>query len=523
MRRPALSTIRLAAFALLALAALVIAGCGGGGSDGSSGATGSEAPPQSGGTLRISQGEEVINLDPLVGTDASSINIISQINEPLFKVNADGKNEPWLVTNVKTSTDQKVWTLQLRQGVKFSSGDPMTSADVLFTLEQARKSSIWEGLLAGISKVEAPSPSTIVITNSTPAPELDAVLSQWSFGIVPKDYGGVSEKAFAQHPIGTGPFMLGPWKRGESITLEKNPGYWEKGQPYLDEVAFRTVASPESRVSQLKGGELGVIYAPPWSQVAAIESTPELQFAESPLGYVEFLILNSRVPLFQNDKVREAVDLAVDREGIVSATLGGHGEPAGAWIPPAVPNSAAEVIEPTAQDVGQAKKLLGEAVKEGVDPTFTLLSNAENAFWGTAAQIVQQNLEEVGFKVNIKSVDEASRLELLGAGNFEAGALEVYDATPSPAELFGYYNAYEGVYSGIDTTKTTKLAEQAQSEVDPQKRQELWFQIQEILNEERFVVPLTYSPYPWAFRDEVSGFKIAPTGIFWLAETGLGE
>ncbi|MFN8215290.1 MAG: ABC transporter substrate-binding protein [Solirubrobacterales bacterium] len=521
MRRPPLPTWRLGATAVLALLVLLLAaGCGGGGSSsgGSSAASGSEAEPQAGGTLRISQGEEVINLDPLIGTDASSINIISQINEPLWKVNAEGENEPWLVTNVKKSGDQRVWTLQLRQGVKFSTGQPMTSADVLFTLEEARKSEIWESLLAGIEKVTAPSPSTIVITNSNPAPELDAVLSQWSFGIVPKNYGGVSAKEFAQHPIGTGPFMLGPWKHGESITLERNPNYWETGQPYLDKAVFQTVASPESRVSQLKGGQLGVIYAPPWSQVGAIESTPELAIGDYPLGYTNFLILNSRIPLFKDQKVREAVDLAVDREGIVNATLGGHGEPAGAWIPPTVPNSN-QTIEPTKQDVAKAKTLLKEAVAGGADPSFTLLSNAENAYWGTAAQIVQQNLEEVGFNVNIKSVDEASRLELLAAGNFDAGALEVYDATPSPAELFGYYNAYEGAYSGADTTQTTKLSEQAQSEVDPQKRQELWYEIQEIVDEEQFLLPLTYSPYPWAYRDEVSGFTVAPTGIFWLAET----
>jgi len=136
---------------------------------------------------------------------------------------------------------------------------------------------------------------------------------------------------------------------------------------------------------------------------------------------------------------------------------------------------------------------------------------------------VQQNLEEIGLTVSIKSVDEASRLELLAAGNFEVGALEVYDATPSPAELFGYYNAYEAVYSGADTTKTTKLAEEAQSETDPKKRQALWFELQEILDEEQYVLPVTYSPYPWAYRDEVSGFSVAPTGIFWLAETGLSE
>ena len=505
--------------ALAGLALLGVSGCGGGG--GGSGST-SSAAPAAGGTLHVSQGEEVITLDPLEALDLSSVNVVSQIEETLFRVTASGENEPWLVSGVEKSPDQKVWTLRLRQGVKFSNGDPMTSADVLFTLEQARKSANWSSVLEGIAKVTAPSPETIVIANRKPAPELPAILSQWSFGIVPKGYGGATAKEFAQHPIGTGPFMLGSWKRGESLMLDRNPHYWGDGQPYLDEVVFQAVPDSNSRVSQLKGGQLDVVYSPPWAQIAALESAPELEVGEYPLGFSEFLILNTRRPLFADKRVREAVDLAVNREDIVGAATNGLGEPAGSWFAPTVPYQDAS-IEPTARDVAKAKQLLAAAVGDGIDPSFTLATRSENSFWATAAQIVQQNLEEVGFEVKLQSFDEASMLELLGAGDFDAGALELYDAVPSPSEPIAFYNGFEGLWSGAPTTKTTKLAEAAASEVDPGKRERLYHEFQQVLAEEKAILPLVYLPFVWAHRTAVTGFTVGTTGTPWFAETGFAE
>jgi peptide/nickel transport system substrate-binding protein len=301
--------------ALVASTGLLIAGCGNGGGSTSS----SSAPVKAGGTLHVSQGEEVITLDALTAFDSWSVNVVSQINETLFKVNAKGENEPWLVSDVKESPDAREWTFHLRQGVKFSDGKPMTSADVLYTLERARKDATWGPLLEGITSLEAPSSSTISITTAKSAPELEAILSQWSFGVVPKNLGGASEKAFAQHPVGTGPFMLGPWKHGESLVLERNPDYWDKGQPYLDKIVFQTVPNPDSRVAQLKGGQLDVIYQPAWAQIASIEAAPELEVGEYPRGFATFLVLNGREGPFKDPRAREAVSLALDREGIAAA------------------------------------------------------------------------------------------------------------------------------------------------------------------------------------------------------------
>ncbi|HET7120839.1 MAG TPA: ABC transporter substrate-binding protein [Solirubrobacterales bacterium] len=506
----------MGAAALAVAVALLVVGCGGGGS--SSGDSG--AKPKAGGTLRLSQGEEVLTLDPLEALDGFSVNLVSQINESLFKVNAEGKNEPWLLSNVQTSSDQRVWTLSLKDGVKFSDGSPMTSADVLFTFETAKKSPIW-GSFFEADTFKAPSPTTFVIKSEKPAPELPAILSQWSFGIVPKDYGGVSEKEFAASPVGTGPFMLEKWKRGEAITLAKNPNYWDQGKPYLDKVVFQSVPNPQSRTAQLKGGQLDLISNPSWPQVASIESTPGLRFGEYALGYSQAVSLNNRLPLFQNPKVREAVYLALDREGMLKASVGDHGEPGGSWIPPAVPYHDTTIKVP-ARDLDKAKSLMAEAEGEGVDPTVTMLTY-ESSFWETAEQILQQNLEEIGFTVKVQKLDTAALTEALAEGEFGVAPIEAYDAIPSPSELFGLYNAYEGLYSGSDTTETERLAEEAVGEVDPGKREALWHEAQQVIENDKNLITVAYLPYAWAMRDDLAGFTVTTTGTPWLADAGFSE
>lgn len=506
------------AAALAALAVVAVAGCGGGASAGGGDSGG---PKQHGGTLNIGLAEEAITLDPLAAYSASDINLVSQINEPLWREDLHGKVVPWLVEKAEPSDGQRVWTLHLKPGVKFSDGRPMTSADVLFSLERARENEEWKSLTEGIAKVEAPSPATVVIDNSAPAPELPAILSTWIFGIVPKNLGGESEKEFSQHPVGTGPFTLASWKHGEAITLVRNRGYWQQGQPYLDKVVWHAVTNPESRLAQLRSGQLDAIYSPSSSQFEAIESAPETEVGDYPEGYIEMLQLNSKNPLFSDSKVREAITLALDREGMIQAVLLGHGTPAGALLPPAQPFHDPDLKAPE-QDVGKAKSLLAEAVKEGApEPSFTILVPTEDDFWATASQIAQQNLTEVGFKVKLQKMETSSWFEVLASGKFDATFAFGYSQSPSPSEMLGFYNGFNGFNTFVDTTETTKLLAKALRTVDLQERTRIYSQIQEIIAEEGYLVTVVNKPYSWAHRTDIDGFYVGVVGIPWLDETSL--
>ncbi|MBS1677948.1 MAG: ABC transporter substrate-binding protein [Actinobacteria bacterium] len=516
---------KAALLSAVVLMALVVAGCGGGGGTGggTSGTTGgSDAKPQPGGTLRVAAAIEAINLNPFEAVETASEQVFMQILEPLFQMSPEGKVEPWLATGAKAADNFKQWTIDLRPGIKFSDGKPMTAEDVAFSLEKISKSAAWGALFEAVSKVKATSPTTVEVQMSKPFSDFEGILALPFAAIVPKNYGGVSGKEFSEHPVGTGPFELAAWKHGQTITLTKNPGYWKQGLPYLEKVVLTAPASDEARVLQLKGEQVDVIANVPTAQVAPLESTPGTRVQKSPYSIVNYFLPNVATPLFGNPKVREAVDLALDRESYNKAAQNGTGELGGSWLPKAVDHWDASLKAPT-QDTAKAKSLMAEAVQEGVDPSFTLLIAAGDATATLGAQIIQENLEEVGFKVQIKPIDVSTKIEAESTGNFDAAIEGVATDVVDSAELVGYYIGSKAFFAQADTAEMQKLLNKARVVGDEGQLRKLYDEMQQYVADERELIVLDYSPAIWGERENVVGFRLNPVGLPVYAEAGFSE
>ena len=252
--------------AVTAAAALVLAGCIAGGS-----ATGTEGAHPKGGVLTMARSADIISMDNTTTFDNNSIHVQQQIMEPLFNVSADGKDiEPWLAKSYETSEDGKTYTIHLRQGVKFSNGDPMTAEDVKFSIDAdtATGSSGWGYINSAIDEVTATDDETVTISLKYPWAPLLADLSLFSNAIVPADYAGESKEEFYKHPIGTGPFVWDSWKKGQSLSLTKNDDYWQAGKPYLDGVKWTVVPDANTRKLQVQGGQVDIDDTPDWSSLA---------------------------------------------------------------------------------------------------------------------------------------------------------------------------------------------------------------------------------------------------------------
>jgi peptide/nickel transport system substrate-binding protein len=512
----------LSVLALLSIA-ISVAGCGSGGKSGTGGGGGttgggSSAKPTQGGNLSVSLGAEFLGLTPSTAFTLEDVNVESQIFETLFKENFEGKVVPWLLEGFKATKNDTVWTMRLKKGVDFSTGKPMTAADVVWSLERSEEVETLAGITEGW-KLAAPSSSTVVLTTPKPTPELPELLSRWGFGVMPKGWDGGSEKEFNAHPIGTGPFEFVSWKKGEALTLGKNPHYWMPDRPYLDEVVYRTVQNPESRTSQLRGGELDMAEAPPFPEIESLEQTPDLAVDASALGTEWFLVLNNETPLFENQKAREAVDYALDRESMVDLALHGQGEPMNSYLTPSTPDYDASLPAPE-HNAERAKELLAEAVAEGVKPTFAISAISESPFWTQAVQIAQANLEEAGFTVSIKKADLSSVIDELEGAEFDAAAIMNYGKS-SPAELLAFYNATRGSFANVDTKALEKLLSEAQMETDAAKRTAIYARMQRMISEEHAVISVAYSPFIFARQGNIAGSFIGNTGILWLGETGF--
>jgi peptide/nickel transport system substrate-binding protein len=512
--------------ALIAGSALaVLAGCGSG-TPSSNHASGSGGAVH-GGNLVFNNPQDAQSLDESTVFDNNSIYILEQIMQPLFTVSANGKSVvPWLATGYTVSADKKTYTFPLRSGVKFSNGQPMTSTDVKFSLEQTMKASAgWGYIDTAISSVDAPTPSSVVIHLKFPWAPLLADLSLFANGIVPNNYGGKTAAQFYQAPVGTGPFKWDFWHKGQALKLVKNTFYWQKGLPYLNSVTWTDVPSDNTRELQIKGGQAQIDQFPSWSTVGTLKSTPGVNMDLFNSTETNYLAFNENVKPFQDVHVRRAISLAINRQAIISAVLFGNGKPANSLFPPQVP-----YYDPTTPgyqyDVTAAKAQMAQSsVPHGF--TTTILIPAGNSDYATISTIIQAEVKPLGITVKVQTLDPNT-----ANANFQT---EKYDMSltlwtmdiPDPDELATFAvvptSGAKSFFTSYNNPTVVKDTIAAEKNSDPSVRQSLYNVIQTNAAQDAFMAFLYYSPYAYATTTNVHGFYVTPLGNYHMENVWLSK
>jgi peptide/nickel transport system substrate-binding protein len=518
----------IAGVAVAGLALLAACGSSAGGSSGGSSSSGaSDGAPVHGGNLVIANNADAQSMNNTTVFDNDSIWIFEQIFQPLYTVSKDGRSTvPLLATGYTMSADKKTYTFTLRSGVKFSNGKPMTSADVKFSIEQNIKATKgWGYIDTAIKSVDTPSPTTVVINLKFPWAPLIADLSLFANDIVPNNYGGETEDAFYQHPVGTGPFKWDFWHKGSSLKLVKNTNYWQKGLPYLDSVTFNDVPSDNTRELQLKGGQAQVDEFPAWSTVAALKSTPNVTMNLFNSTQTNYLSFNEKVKPFQDVHVRRAISLAIDRNALVKAVLFGNGKPANSLFPPQVPyyDASAGGLQ---LNLTQAKKEMSESsVPHGF--TTTILLPSGNSDYSTIATILQSELKPLGITLKIQTLDP-------NTANTNQQSLK-YDMTltlwtmdiPDPDELATFAvdptSGAQSFFTAYNNPAVVKATHSAETTTAPAQRQSLYNIVQTTAAQDAFMAYLYYSPYPYATSTSVHNFFVTPLGNYPLQNVWISK
>ena len=509
----------------VAAAAAVVGGCGGGSSDsGGSGGSTSAGTPQPGGDVVIARTQESLGMDNINVFDNESIWIFQQMFESLYTVSADGKSvKPWLATGYDLSDDKLTYTFHLREGVKFHNGQPMTSADVKFSIDKARDPKTgWGFIDVAIKSVEAPDPNTVVITTKYPWAPLVADIALFNNAILPKDYAGMSQKEFYANPIGTGPFKWDHWTHGKEIKLVKNPDYWQKGKPYLDSVTWTTVPTDATRELQLKGGQAQIDEFPPFSTIDTLKQTPGITMNLFPSTRTDYLPMNFKVKPFDDVHVRRAISYAIDRQAMIDSVLFGYAEPANSFMPPQVPYY--DKASPGLQyDLDKAKQEMAQSsVPNGF--SFELSVGSGDDTQTQIAQILQESLKQIGIDLKIRKVDPSVQFQQQQEYDYEMTfAYWTMDiADPDELVSFAVDNKTAGsFFTDYNDPQQIEWTHQAQATFDTGQRQELYSQIQKKAAEDAFMVFLYYSPYRYATTDKVQGFQVYPTGNYHMEDVWL--
>jgi len=402
----------------------------------------------------------------------------------------------------------------------------MTSKDVKFSIDHNTKAAQgWGFINTAIKSTDAPSPDTFVVHLKYPWAPLLADLSIFANGIIPDNYAGKSETAFYNAPIGTGPFKWDVWHKGQSLTLVKNPDYWQKGLPYLDSITWTDVANDNTRQQQLQGGQAQIDQFPAWSTVTALQSTQGVNMHLFNSTQTNYLAFNELRKPFQDVHVRRAISLALNRDALVKAVLFGHGKPANSLFPPQVPYY--DPNTPGFQfNLAEAKKEMAQSsVPHGFSTSIVIPSG--NSDYLTISTIVQSELKPLGINVKINQLDPNTENQQTQNLNYDMTLTLWTMDISDPDELATFAvdpkSGAKSFFTMYNNPAVVEAAHAAEKTLDHEKRQQLYNTLQTGAAKDAFMAFLYYSPYPYATTTNVHGFFVTPLGNMHMENVWLSK
>lgn len=521
---------------------------------GSATATSAVAPsaapdtPTYGGTLVLGYIANVTNMDPP--------RIVGQFNakpwyaayDPLVRLKHDNaaEVEPALAESWETSADGLTKVFNLRKGVTFHDGAPFNADAVVFNfmrIVDVNHPFHKEDMAPGVSNfrfienVEAVDEYTVKMTLKAPAPNADQMLATYDGLMLDpatiQKWGDESTK----HPNGTGPFKLTEWIEGDRMVFTRNDDYWA-GKPYLDRLIIRTIPESATQLAELVGGNVHIVEDVTDPQnVAAIRANPDLVIHQVPGLALNWIGVNLTHPVLQDQRVREALSYAIDREGISQNLYQGLATVAQGWMPSGVPELVPVEYK---YDPDKARQLLSDAGHgDGLEFKLSLPSTptGPNLVGSQLGVVLQSQLEQVGVKINIETMETATFNTTLANGvrqnpwtEFDLWIDGITSIVADPDNFVApYFRTVEagafGNYGHYEDQVTSDLITQAAQTVDTEERRALYAQIQERLTEFVPRVQLFQPSTLHVHRNNVRGFSASAANVSYgrLGEVWLAE
>lgn len=472
--------------------------------------------PQTGGILRMGMQADPTALDPQKQSLTAIWKVVEHIYSTLTRIEPDLSVAPELAESWTVSDDGLTVTFKLRSGVKFHNGREMVAGDVVYSYQRLvdpATGATSASTLDSMASVEAPDDTTVVLTLKQPDASIFANLASFDVSILPKEV--VDENGdLTQVAVGTGPFTFQEYIPNTSVVLGRNPEYYESGLPYLDGLELLIAPDDTSRTTALVSGTVDFIEYVPSKDVELLQTDSSIKLAGDAIMQIRMLGFNTRREPFNNVKVRQAIAAVIDRQALVDAALFGLGTatatlfPDGYW-------AALEAPIP-APDIEAAKALMAEAgYPDGFSSSITAW--AQYDYLKNSAIIVQEQLRQIGIEAEVNSVENATMIEQVYT-NYEYDMVFTGNSgyvDPNTLILDAFKSTSSSNFTGYSNPEVDSLIDQGIEESDPEKRAEIYRQIQEILLADVPWVSCYIGKQFEAMKDYVMGYRHVPTGANW--------
>lgn len=460
--------------------------------------------PKKGGRLRaaLSGGSTSNTLDPAISDDIyTSCLFWGTLHNYLTEINNDGRLIGELAESFEASDNAKKWVFRLRKGVEFHNGKTMDAKDVLVSMNHHRgpdTKSFGKSLVASVEDIKTPDKYTVIFELNSGNMDFPWLLSERVFAIMPEKDG----KPDWESGIGTGGYILRHFEPGVRTELKRNPNYWKAGRAHFDEVEFLSIQDMTARTSALRSGKVDLMDRCDLKTLHLLENMPGLRVEET-VGTMHYTLpMNTTAAPFDDNNIRLALKHAIDRKAIVKTVLRGHGMVGNDHpIAPANQFYAADLPQ-LEYDPDKAKHYLKKA---GHTSFKVNLSSSEAAFPGAVdtAILYKEHAKACGIDINV--IREPS--DGFWSDVWMKKPFTMCYWAGRPTEDWMYRLAYSDDATWNDTfwkhERFNKILREARTEIDQNKRREMYYESQKILRDEGGVIIPMFANHVWAVSDKI--------------------
>ena len=459
-------------------------------------------------TLIIATANETPSLTTNLHNAVAGDYINMMTHNGLFATADDLSPVPALCESYEILSDTE-WLFHLRKGVKFHNGMEMTAKDVKASLDLCKESPQVSQYGKSTGTIEVVDDYTVKITTDGPQSGLLSDLCHHGNAILPAELIE-SGHDFNKEPIGTGPYKVVAWNKGESVELEAFEDYWD-GAPAIKHVIWKIIPEGSSRTMALEAGEVDLVIEVETTDIARLEDNPDITVFNGPGTSHNWLMMNNEKAPFNNKDFRMALDCAIDKEAVIKVALNGNASVSDSMTPDCFPGVVADGA-PT-YDVEKAKEYMAASGLNPADCGFSIICSDDAKL--RMGQVIQSCLKEtLGIDVTLESMDLATYLDVTATGEYET-AIGGYTSSSLLAYVQGVYHSIS--INGSNKTRTNDptidgLIDKVQSTLDPEENVKVITELSKALNELCPQVPLFLKNNIRAYNSKLQGFNLNAGG-----------
>jgi peptide/nickel transport system substrate-binding protein len=469
------------------------------------------AQPKLGGILRFAATADVPNLDGHQRSAALN-DTVWTVYDRLIRYDDNGKAQPMLAESWDVTPDFKQVKFNLRKGVQFHTGRELTSDDVKWNILRVRDPKVGSGSYVTWSNwfttIETPDKNTLILKTESSRPSMFDFF-EWLNIVDPVTMEGPDARTKS---IGTGPFVFDEWRQGESLTFSKNKNYWQTGKPYIDGFVARVV-EPKSALIQLEAGAIDLMRTEAVEDIVRLKNDPNYQAIQHPFAgsFYEFGI-NVTKPPYDNKKVRQALNHAIDRQRYANSLMQGLVKPLALFWSSTSPAFDAAKNAAVPFDLDKARSLLRDAGVTSLEADLLYIPTSYPVLT-PFTQVYQADLAKIGVTLNIKPMETATWLAQVNGVQYN-GLYVSGDSLGNyqPATPLGASPAWSPAKnnSGYKSDRWSTLVEAVGTETDPAKQKALYAEVNDFMIDEAWSIVFAERAVIWLARSALK--HVQPTG-----------